>query len=53
MATVSTIAFVVAGVGAGVGFGALLFGGKAPETTARADLTPWIGLGTAGIRGTF
>jgi hypothetical protein len=53
MATVSTVGFVVAGAGVGVGIGALLFGGKGPEATARAQVTPWVGLGSAGLRGTF
>jgi hypothetical protein len=53
MATVSTVGFVVAGAGVGVGIGALLFGGKGPEATARAEVTPWVGLGSAGLRGTF
>jgi hypothetical protein len=69
MATVSTLAFVVAGVGVGVGVGALLIGDKSGgdksggpdesgKQTARGTsdslrVTPWIGLGTAGLRGTF
>jgi hypothetical protein len=56
-ATVSTIAFVVAGAGVAVGVGALLIGDRhspdasAPQTGVR--VTPWIGLGAAGVRGSF
>jgi hypothetical protein len=53
LATVSTAAFVVGGVGLGVGVVALVFGSKSPEATARAQVTPWVGLGSAGVRGSF
>jgi hypothetical protein len=37
-ATVSTVGFVVAGVGAGIGVGALLFGRQTPSNTASVEL---------------
>jgi hypothetical protein len=56
-ATVSTISFIVAGVGATVGVLSLLLGNDsaapAQPAPAEARVTPWIGLGSAGVRGTF
>lgn len=61
-ATVSTIAFVAAGVGAAVAVVSLVLGHTetdAPTSTptARRDPTPewhpWLGLGAAGVRGSF
>ena len=54
-ATVSTIAFVVAGAGLGVGLTALIIGDGdgASKETGRAHVTPWIGAGSAGLRGSF
>ncbi len=57
-ATVSTVSFIVAGVGATVGVLSMLLGGgeSAPAAApppAEAHVTPWIGLGSAGVRGTF
>jgi hypothetical protein len=56
-ATVSTISFIVAGVGATVGVLSMLLGNDstpaATPTPAEARVTPWIGLGSAGVRGTF
>ena len=60
-ATVSTIAFAAAGVGILVGSIALLVGdrvvdAKEPSAEAarvRVRVTPWIGAGQAGLRGSF
>jgi hypothetical protein len=56
MATISTLAFFAAGVGAAVGVGSLILG-KSSETSAapatQARVEPWIGVGTAGVRGAF
>ncbi len=54
MSTISTVSFIVAGIGAGVGITALVIGDKpaAPAPTG-ARITPWIGLGSAGVRGSF
>jgi hypothetical protein len=55
MATISTVSFIVAGAGAAVGVLSLVLRSEpapsAPATGIRA--TPWIGLGSAGVRGTF
>jgi hypothetical protein len=57
MATISDIAFAVGIVGAGVGvYGLLTAGHKdAPpsDESARAEVTPWLGLGSAGVAGRF
>jgi len=57
MATVSTVSFVVAGVGAVVGLVGLFVGGSpAPpksEPEAKVRLQPVIGLGSLGLRGEF
>jgi hypothetical protein len=52
-ATVSNISLIVAGVGIGTGIIGLLQ--KPPTTRAapNAALTPWLGLGAAGVNGTF
>ena len=54
--TVSTIAFVVGGVGVAVGVVSLVMNGRthhdAPPPAA-ARIEPWIGAGTAGLRGVF
>jgi len=57
MATISTVGFVVAGIGATVGVIGLIVGGgkaapKSPAASA-ASVTPWIGPGSAGLRGAF
>jgi hypothetical protein len=56
-ATISTVAFVAGGVGLVVGLGAVVLGGRrppeAPRTSAGVSVTPWIGPGTAGLRGSF
>jgi hypothetical protein len=69
MATLSTVSFIVAGGGAVLGVLGLLTGnssGAAPSatpekppaddsssTTSTSRIEPWIGLGAAGLRGTF
>jgi hypothetical protein len=56
-ATVSTVSFIVAGVGAVVGVLSMALGNDstppAPPPPAEARVTPWIGLGSAGVSGTF
>lgn len=63
-ATISTIAFAAAGVGAAVGVVGLIAGRpsavpseqaekKEPSETSKLRWQPWIGAGAAGIRGTF
>ena len=49
--TISTVGFIVGGVGLAAG-GALFF--TAPkETPAARGIRPWIGVGSAGVTGTF
>ncbi len=52
MSTISTISFIAAGVGVGVGVYGLLSSGSS-EPTKAASVKPWIGLGSAGVGGTF
>lgn len=57
LGTVSTVAFVVAGVGAGLGVYALYSSDKnapADRQASRAKrVDAWVGLGSAGVRGAF
>jgi hypothetical protein len=63
MATISTVSFIVAGVGAAVGVVGFFVGGSSPapkaseppasDTTSGLRVVPWIGLGNAGVSGTF
>ena len=58
MATVATVGFVAAGVGAAVGAGFLVFGSPQKKTSPAAPApnvtaTAWFGPGSAGIRGQF
>jgi hypothetical protein len=70
LATISTVSFITAGVGAAVGVIGLFVGGgssgepsaapsQAPDAPAdqssrlRLHVAPWIGLGSAGVSGTF
>jgi hypothetical protein len=49
----ATVAFVVGGVGAATGAGLLIFGaGKSPQR-GQSTVQPWLGLGSAGVRGSF
>ncbi len=55
-ATVSTIAFIAGGVGVAVGVVSLFIGGGSSSSEPKpqaARVTPWIGPGSAGLRGTF
>lgn len=53
LALVSTIGFGVAILGAGVGIYGLLSPGESRSSTAKRTITPWLGLGQAGLRGAF
>ena len=64
MATISTVSFIVAGVGAAIGVVGFFVGGgdsapaAKPADAPAADqsstrIIPWIGLGSAGLNGTF
>ncbi|HLK36921.1 MAG TPA: hypothetical protein VKU41_09250 [Polyangiaceae bacterium] len=61
LATVSTISFIVGGVGAALAVGSLVVGhgipaaatAPPPSAASRVEVIPWIGLGSAGVRGTF
>jgi hypothetical protein len=64
MATVSTVSFIVAGVGAAIGVTGFFVGGgssapaakpaDAPATDQTSSrIIPWIGVGSAGVSGTF
>jgi hypothetical protein len=53
-ATVSTVSFIAAGVGAAVGVVAwVLSPRREAAATGAAVVEPWVGLGSAGVRGTF
>jgi tetratricopeptide (TPR) repeat protein len=45
--------FVVGGIGLAAGVALILTAPKAPAQTNKAHIEPWIGLGSAGLRGTF
>ncbi|MRG96086.1 tetratricopeptide repeat protein [Polyangium spumosum] len=53
--TLANVGFVVGGVGIAAGVVLLLTAPKAPKPTppAQASVEPWIGIGSAGLRGTF
>ncbi len=56
LATISTVTLIVGGVGVAAGIVTLFIGGgksTPPSTQAHAHVEPWIGLGSAGLRGTF
>jgi hypothetical protein len=52
MGNLSTAGFVLAGVGAGVAVVGLVRSTRRPEPPS-AGVTPWIGLGGAGVAGRF
>lgn len=49
-ARISTVAFITAGVGAGA---ALVFYLTRPNRQVSRSVTPWVGVGAAGVSGTF
>jgi hypothetical protein len=63
MATISTVAFIAAGAGAVLGVVGLLTGNsssspsatpeKPPADESTSRIEPWLGLGAAGLRGSF
>jgi len=57
LGTVSTVAFAVAVLGAGVGVYALLSSDEKPPADDRGSRSPrveaWVGVGSAGVRGAF
>lgn len=53
LATVSTVTFIVGGVGVAAGVVALLVGKPSAAPSTRAHVEPWFGFGAAGLRGTF
>ncbi len=53
LATVSSVAFAVAAAGASVGVASWLLGRHGPPAPAAARVTPVVGLGAAGLAGTF
>ncbi len=52
-ANVSTVAFVIGGAGVVVGVAGLLSGKPAPKPSESAFVSPWLGLGAAGVYGRF
>jgi hypothetical protein len=52
-ATVSTVSFAIAGVGAAVGIVTLLMDPRRSSPPAEARVAPWIGAGMAGVHGAF
>jgi hypothetical protein len=60
LATVSTVSFIVAGAGAALAVVSLVAGHDEPtaapaqpSTASQTRVVPWLGLGAAGVRGTF
>jgi hypothetical protein len=49
----STVAFIVGGVGALTGAGLWIFGAKTSHEVAVSTIRPWLGVGSAGVRGSF
>jgi hypothetical protein len=54
-ATISTVSFIVAGAGAGVAVVALAMGRRpsAEQKATAPRMTPWVGVGSAGLSGSF
>lgn len=53
LSAVSTVGFVAAGVGVGVGAAMLLASHSGRAPASQGSITPWVGAGAAGLRGTF
>ena len=56
LATVSTVSFIVAGAGAALGVASFFLRGDdaaPPSQAAGVHVSPWVGVGTLGARGTF
>jgi hypothetical protein len=53
LATTSTVLFIAGGVSVAAGVIALLVGKPSAPPSSQAFVTPWIGFGSAGIRGAF
>jgi len=53
MGLVSNISFAVAGVGAVIGVVGLMMKPEAPKETGKITVTPWFGVGSAGVVGQF
>lgn len=51
--TVAVVSFVVGGALAATGVGLLILAPKRPTDPQAAGLEPWVGLGSAGVRGSF
>jgi hypothetical protein len=52
-ATLGIVGFAVGAVGIGAGITLLVLSSKKSESASTTTVTPWIGLRTAGVRGTF
>jgi hypothetical protein len=53
MRALAITGFVVGGVGLAAGVALILTAPKPPAQTNKAHIEPWVGLGSAGLRGTF
>jgi len=51
--TLSIVGYVAGGIGIGTGLALVLTAPKAPARTNKAHIEPWLGIGSAGLRGTF
>lgn len=51
--TITTVGYVVGGIGIAAGAILLLTAPKKPDSPTKASIEPWIGLQSAGLRGTF
>ncbi len=53
LAMISTVTFIAGGVGVAAGIVALIVGKPSAAAPSQASITPWVGVGSAGVRGTF
>jgi hypothetical protein len=53
LATISTVTLIVGGAGVAAGVITLFVGKPSTAAPTQARIEPWIGLGSAGVRGTF